>query len=89
MVTTYMEHKVSSLYPSIIISNNIGQNPLVGKVVLNIDDWRHINQDPSNKYFDPAKDLFDDFMTKNYSATGKKWFNLPTLSEVLEELESE
>ena len=80
---------VSSLYPSIIISHNIGQNPLVGKVVLKADDWKNINQDPTNKYFDPAKDLFDDFMTKNYSATGKKWFNLPTMMDVLEELENE
>ena len=79
----------SSLYPSIIISHNIGQNPLVGKVVLKADDWKNINQDPTNKYFDPAKDLFDDFMTKNYSATGKKWFNLPTMMDVLEELENE
>ena len=77
----------SSLYPSIIISHNIGQNPLVGKVILNTDKWRHINQDPLNAYFDPAKDLFDDFMTRNYSKTGKKWFNLPTLSEILEELD--
>ena len=75
------------MYPSIIISHNIGQNPLVGKVILNTDKWRHINQDPLNAYFDPAKDLFDDFMTRNYSKTGKKWFNLPTLSEILEELD--
>ena len=84
-----MEHKVSSLYPSIIISHNIGQNPLVGKVVLKTDEWKHINQDPSNPYFDPAKDLFDDFMTKNYSKTGAKWFNLPTLVDILDEVENE
>lgn len=77
----------SSLYPSIIISNNIGQNPLIGKVVLNNEKWKHINQDPTNKYFDPAKDLFDDLCTRNYSKVGKKWFNLPTLFEILEELE--
>ena len=77
------------MYPSIIISHNIGQNPLVGKVVLKAEDWKHINQDPTNRFFDPAKDLFDDFMTKNYSATGKKWFNLPTMMEILEELKDE
>ena len=86
-VTICIEHTVSSLYPSIIISNNIGQNPLVGKVILNAEKWKHINQDPTNIYFDPAKDLFDDILTKNYSKIGHKWFNLPTLSEILEELD--
>jgi len=56
-------------------------------VVLNNEKWKHINQDPTNKYFDPAKDLFDDLCTRNYSKVGKKWFNLPTLFEILEELE--
>ena len=77
----------SSLYPSIIISNNIGQNPLVGKVVLKTDDWKHINQDPTNVYFDPAKDLFDDWCTKDYSHTGNKWFNLPKFEDVLKAVE--
>ena len=84
-----MEHKVSSLYPSIIISHNIGQTPLVGKVVLNKDDWMHINQDPANRFFDPAKDLFDDFETRNFNAVGSKWFNLPRLEEILDVLEGE
>lgn len=60
---------------------------MVGKVILNAEKWKHINQDPTNIYFDPAKDLFDDILTKNYSKIGHKWFNLPTLSEILEELD--
>ena len=84
-----MVHKVSSLYPSIIIANNIGQNPLVGKVVLKAEDWKHINQDPTNVYFDPAKDLFDDLSTKNYSQVGNKWFNLPKFEDVIKAVEAE
>ena len=79
----------SSLYPSIIIANNIGQNPLVGKLVLKAEDWKHINQDPTNVYFDPAKDLFDDLSTKNYSQVGNKWFNLPKFEDVLKAVENE
>ena len=59
----------------------------MGKVVLNKEEWKHINQDPSNKFFDPAKDLFDDLESRNYNIVGNKWFNLPLLEEILEVLE--
>lgn len=85
-LTTLCENKVSSLYPSIIIANNIGQNPLIGKVVLK-DKWLHINQDPTNTRFDPAKDLFDDLSTLNFSVIGNKWFNLPTTEDLIKEME--
>ena len=76
----------SSLYPFTIISHNIGQLPLVGKVVLK-DRFLELNQDPNNRYYDASKELFEDLETKNYSITGKKWFGLPTTEEILEEME--
>lgn len=82
-----MNTKVSSLYPSIIISNNIGQNPLVGKVIMK-DKFYELNQDPDNEHYDAAKELFEDLATKNYSVTGRKWFNLPETTELIKELES-
>ena len=54
---------------------------------MKTDDWKHINQDPTNVYFDPAKDLFDDWCTKDYSHTGNKWFNLPKFEDVLKAVE--
>ncbi len=78
----------SSLYPSIIISHNIGRTPLIGKVVLK-DDWKHINGDPTNERFDPAKDLFEDFTTGSFSKMGERWFNLPTTVDIIKNMEDE
>lgn len=78
----------SSLYPSIIISNNIGQNPLIGKVVLK-QKMKHLNPDPTNAKYDPAKEFFEDISTLNYAKIGNRWFNLPTIEEVLREMEAE
>lgn len=85
-LTTPYKEKVSSLYPFTIISHNIGQLPLVGKVVLK-DRFLELNQDTNNRYYDASKELFEDLETKNYSITGKKWFGLPTTEEILEEME--
>ena len=76
-----MEHQVSSLYPFIIIANNIGRQPLVGKVIMK-DKWLHLNQDPTNLRYDPAKEFFEDLMTKNYSKMGNRWFDLPQTEEL-------
>lgn len=76
----------SSLYPFTIISHNIGQLPLVGKVILK-DKFYELNQDPDNKYYDASKELFEYLETKDYSITGNKWFGLPTTEELLKEFE--
>ncbi|MDY5646908.1 MAG: hypothetical protein SPF22_07900 [Candidatus Onthovivens sp.] len=76
------------MYPSIIISHNIGQNPLIGKVILK-GDWRHINQDPTNIRFDPAKDLFEDFESQDFNNIGHKWLNLPLVEDIIKDLEKE
>ena len=85
-VAIHIEDQVSSLYPFTIISHNIGQLPLVGKIILK-DKFLELNQDPNNRYYDASKELFEDLETKNYSITGKKWFGLPTTEEILEQLE--
>ena len=85
-LTTPYKDKVSSLYPFTIISHNIGQLPLIGKVVLK-DKFNELNQDPDNRYYDASKELFEYFETKDYSITGNKWIGLPTTEELLSELE--
>ena len=85
-LTTPYKDKVSSLYPFTIISPNIRQLPLVGKVILK-DKFYELNQDPDNKYYDASKELFEYLETKDYSITGNKWFGLPTTEELLKEFE--
>ena len=81
-VTNLSEHKVSSLYPFIIIANNIGRQPLVGKIIMK-DKLLELNQDPTNIRYDPAKELFEDIMTQNYSKMGNRWFGLPQTEDLV------
>lgn len=76
----------SSLYPSIIISHNIGQNPLIGKIIME-DDFRELNGDPDDERYDPAKELFEDFESQNYSKLGERWLNLPSTEKLLKIME--
>lgn len=81
-----MNTKVSSLYPSIIISNNIGQNPLIGKLIIK-KKFENLNQDLDNEFYDPAKELFEDWATQDYSKIGNRWFGLPETDELIKILE--
>lgn len=74
----------SSMYPNIIISNNIGMTSLIGKVV--IDGFAHLNQDVENKKFDQGRDFIEDYLTCDRTKLCNKYFNLPTCEELINEL---
>lgn len=75
----------SSMYPNIIISNNIGTIPMIGKVIL--DGFAHLNLDPTNNFYDQGKMFIEDYLSYDYSFIGKTYFNLPTAEEIIRGIE--
>ncbi|WP_304576746.1 hypothetical protein [Romboutsia ilealis] len=80
----------SSLYPSIIITFNIGPNCLVGKLIIKdkkIADRYNFKEIAEGKY-DAGKDFMEAVLSENVLMTGVRWFNLPNTETLIEEFET-
>lgn len=90
---------MSSFYPSTIFAMNIDPSALHFKTILDasqfdilggplkIHTYSHIRTLPkeaSDFHDDVAKEAFDNFQTKNWLSTGRKWFNLPSVDKLYE-----
>ena len=73
------------MYPSIIISHNIGTETMIGKIIL--DGFEKYNPDPTDNLYDQGKYFVEDYLSYDYTYVGNKYFNLPTTEELLKEVD--
>lgn len=79
----------SSMYPFIIISFNIAPNCMVGKLLINAEYNEVLKESLDGNIDDMGKDFIDNLLTENPSVMGSKWFSLPKIDTLIEELEKE
>jgi hypothetical protein len=95
---------MSRFYPSCIAAMNIEPSCLIfkaiidpcqydvrgGKIPFNGITDVQINEKNNDSFADDiAKEVFDNFQTRNYLSVGHKWLNLPSINEVYERLKEE
>lgn len=83
---------MSSFYPSSIMAMNIDPSCLIFKTIVNSSQfinrkvgYNGIVELPEDD--DISKDVFDNIQTGNVLSIGHKWFNLPSIEDVLKECE--
>ena len=96
-----IDFDMSAFYPSTIRAMNIDPSCLIFKMILNADQYDvrggdipykgitdvQINDHNTDSFHDDiAKEVMDNFQTKNYLSTGYKWLNLPSVNEMYEYL---
>lgn len=92
---------MSAFYPSTIRIMNIDCSTLIFKVIISADQYdvrggtipfhgitdTQINPRNNDSFTDDiAKEVLDNFQTKNYLSFGYKWLNLPSVNEVYKEV---
>lgn len=92
-----VDFDMSAFYPNTINTNNIDPSTLEFKVFLKAEQFKprggklpyhgmtDVQVFPDNKdsfVDDIAKEVFDNFGTRNYLSTGRKWNNLPSVKDV-------
>ena len=93
---------MSSFYPNTIYTMNIDPTTLYfkcicdakqfkpngGKMKFNgITDRQQVITNKNSFEGDVSKEIFDNFHTRNWLSTGHKWINLPSITDVVIELE--
>jgi hypothetical protein len=94
---TGIDMDMSAFYPSTIDAMNIIASALIFKAIVPMaqfgKDKLSINSFVAENYteddLDCARDVFDNFLTRNYLYSGHKWFNLPSVEEVYARLKEE
>lgn len=92
---------MSRFYPSCIAANNIEASTLIFKAIVYSSNYdvrggnvpyhgitdTQLNPNNNDTFSnDIAKEIFDNFQTRNYVSVGHKWLNLPSITDVYEEL---
>lgn len=93
---------MSAFYPSTIFANNIDPSTLIFKMILNSDqfdarggdlpyhgitDVQIVKENKDSFEGDVAKEVMDNFQTRDYLSFGYKWMNLPSVNEVYDVIE--
>ena len=86
-VTNHTEGIDSSMYPFAYIAHNMGQESMIGKLVLNGFD--HLDPNPEDKLYDGGKMFVEAYLCGDYAFMGNTYFNLPTIEEILDGLDKE
>ena len=91
---------MSAFYPNTIYAHNIDPSTLFFKAIIAASQFKNrggrvnyhgitdVQLVPDNKDSfsdDVAKEVFDNFQTRNYLSIGHKWNNLPTVTEMFME----
>ena len=92
---------MSSFYPSTIFAMNIDPSTLIFKMILQptqydvrggklpfngITDVQLVEENSDSFSGDVAKEVMDNFQTRDYISTGHKWMNLPSVNDVYKEM---
>lgn len=95
---------MSRFYPSCIAAMNIDASCLIFKVIIDPSQYDvrggkipfngitdvQINEKNNDSFEnDVAKEVFDNFQTRNYLSVGQKWLNMPSVNDVYERLKKE
>lgn len=78
-----IDYDFSSMYPNITITHNIGTVPMIGKIQL--EGFGQYNTDPDNVFYDEGQVFLEDYLSKDYSFIGNRYFGLPTGEELIKE----
>ena len=96
-----IDFDMSSFYPSTIFAMNIDPSTLIFKMILDskqynvrggklpfngITDIQLVEENSDSFSGDVAKEVMDNFQTRDYVSTAHKWMNLPSVNEVYEEM---
>ena len=96
-----IDFDMSSFYPSTIFAMNIDPSTLIFKMILLADQYNvrggklpfngitdvQVVEDNSDSFTgDIAKEVMDNFQTRDYVSTAHKWMNLPSVNDVYEEM---
>lgn len=95
---------MSAFYPNTNYELNIDAACLIFKIILDssqydckggdipfkgITDVQVIKENAPSWTTDMAKEVFDNFQSKNYLSLGYKFMNMPSIEDIEKELESE
>ena len=95
-----VDFDMSAFYPNTIYTNNIDPSTLYFKVIIPADEFEsrggkypyhgitdvQVFPENSDSFTgDIAKEVFDNFGTRNYLSVGRKWNNLPNIRDVYKE----
>ena len=75
------------MYPFAYIAHNMGQESMIGKLILNGFD--HLDPNPEDKLYDGGKMFMEAYLCGDYAFMGNTYFNLPTIEEILDGLDKE
>ena len=99
-----IDFDMSSFYPSTIFAMNIDPSTLIFKMIMHSDqydvrggklkfngitDIQLVDENNDSFAGDIAKEVMDNFQTRDYVSTAYKWMNLPSVNEVYNEMMSE
>lgn len=77
----------SSMYPNIIITFNVADCTMVGKLIIDESAKDYYEKhDIDIDGFDAGKDFMENYLTGDILSLGSKWFELPTVFELDQEL---
>ena len=96
-----IDFDMSAFYPSTIRVMNIDPSTLIFKMILDasqydvrggnlpfngITDVQLVKKNSDSFTGDVAKEVMDNFQTRNYLSMGHKWMNMPSVNDVYKEL---
>ena len=96
-----IDFDMSAFYPSTIFAMNIDPSTLIFKMIMNsnqydvrggklpfngITDVQLVEENSDSFSGDIAKEVMDNFQTRDYVSTAHKWMNLPSVNEVYNEM---
>ena len=96
-----IDFDMSAFYPSTIFAMNIDPSTLIFKMIMNsnqydvrggmlpfngITDVQLVDENSDSFTGDIAKEVMDNFQTRDYISTAHKWMNLPSVNDVYNEM---
>lgn len=83
----------SSMYPWTIISFNISPKTMIGKLIIDEDHYKgnanKAEEEDIELKFEAGKQFVEDILSQDYTKVGRNWFGLPSVKDMLNELEEE
>lgn len=87
-----VDEDFSAMYPSTIIGFNIAASTLIGKLVIegmNLDNVKqfYVLEGKDIVRFDAGREFIENYLCENTGIVGNVYFNLPTLEDMINDIE--